>query len=59
MRLLAGMIREPKLSAANLAAEVPIVLAERRERNGPELRISQATQEVFFAGQRLAERSRS
>ena len=57
VRLLSGMIREPKLSTANLAAEVPIVLAERRERNGSEWRISQATQEVFFAGQRLAERS--
>ena len=34
IRLLSGMIREPALSAANLAAEVPIVLAERRERNG-------------------------
>lgn len=57
VRLLAGMIREPTLSAANLAAEVPIVLAERRERNGPERRIAEATREVFFAGQRLAERS--
>ena len=57
IRLLAGMIREPALSAANLAAEVPIVLAERRERNGPERRIAEATREVFFAGQRLAERS--
>ena len=57
VRLLAGMIREPKLSAANLAAEVPIVLAERRERNGPEQRIAEATREVFFAGQRLADRS--
>jgi zinc protease len=33
IRLLSGMIREPALSDANLAAEVPIVLAERRERN--------------------------
>lgn len=57
MRLLAGMIREPKLSKANLATEVPIVLAERRERNGPERRISETTREVMFAGQRLATRS--
>lgn len=57
LRLLSGMIREPALSAANLTAEVPIVLAERRERNGPEQRIAEATREVFFAGQRLAERS--
>ncbi len=29
--LLSGMIREPALSDANISAEVPIVLAERRE----------------------------
>jgi zinc protease len=57
IRLLSGMIREPKLSAANLKTEIPIVLAERRERNGPQLRIAEATREVFFAGQRLANRS--
>lgn len=57
IRLFAGMIREPKLSAANLAAEVPIVLAERRERNGPDRRVAEATREVLFAGQRLAERN--
>lgn len=57
MRLLSGMIREPTLSAANIATEVPIVLAERRERNSPGLRITEATRELFFAGQRLANRS--
>jgi zinc protease len=50
------MIREPALSDANLHTEVPIVLAERRERNGPDRRIIEATNEVFFAGQRLADR---
>ncbi len=57
IRLLSGMIREPALSDANLAAEVPIVLAERRERNGPDRRIIEATNEVYFAGQRLAART--
>jgi zinc protease len=57
VRLFAGMIREPTLSASNITTEVPIVLAERRERNGPERRIAEATRELFFAGQRLAERS--
>jgi len=57
VRLFAGMIREPTLSTANITTEVPIVLAERRERNGPERRIAEATRELFFAGQRLAERS--
>jgi zinc protease len=57
VRRLAGMIREPKLSADNLAADLPIVLAERRERSGPEQRIAEATRETFFAGQLLAARS--
>ncbi len=57
VRLFSGMIREPVLSAANITTEVPIVLAERRERNGPQRRIAEATRELFFAGQRLAERS--
>jgi zinc protease len=57
IRLFASMIQEPTLSQANVDTEVPIVLAERRERSGPEQRIAEATREVFFAGQRLAERS--
>jgi zinc protease len=57
VRLFSGMIREPVLNATNITTEVPIVLAERRERNGPERRITEATRELFFAGQRLAERS--
>lgn len=56
LRLLSGMIREPALSAANLRAEVPIVLAERRERNGPERRILEATNALYFSSQRLADR---
>ena len=57
VRLFAGMIREPALSASNLALDVPIVLAERREQAGPNQRISDGTRSVFFAGQLLAERS--
>lgn len=57
VRLFAGMIREPALSAENLAADVPIVLAERRDRAGSGQRISDATRALFFAGQRLAERN--
>jgi zinc protease len=57
VRLLASMIQEPTLSQANVETEVPIVLAERRERGGPEQRIAESTREVFFAGQRLADRS--
>jgi zinc protease len=54
---VAGMIREPALTAENLAADLPIVLAERRERQGPDQRIANRTQEVLYAGQPLADRS--
>ncbi len=35
VKLLSGMIREPALSEANITAEVPIVLAEKRDGGGP------------------------
>lgn len=57
MKLLSGMIREPALSEDNLKAEVPIVLAERRERTGADMRVTTATRETLFAGQLLAERA--
>ena len=56
-RLLSGMVREPVLEDRQLAAEVPIVLAEKRERGGAGQRVGDATRETFFAGQRLAVRS--
>ena len=56
VKLFAGMIQEPALSAANLAADVPIVLAERRDQAGSGRRIAEATRGLFFAGQRLATR---
>jgi zinc protease len=56
LRRIAGMIRDPKLSTANLAVEVPIVLAERRERAGPEERMVNSMNETFFAGQPMANR---
>jgi zinc protease len=55
-KLLSGMIREPILSPENLSAEVPIVLAEKRERGGAGQRVAEETRKVLFAGQRLAER---
>ncbi len=55
-RLLSGMMRSPVLNEANLAAEVPIVLAEKRERGGVQARVGDRTRETLFAGQRLAER---
>lgn len=56
-RLLSGMIREPVLNDANVAAERPIVLAEKRERGGAGLRMADLTRQTFFAGQRLATRN--
>jgi zinc protease len=56
-KLLSGMIREPVLSDANVAAERPIVLAEKRERGGAGQRMADLTRQTFFAGQRLATRN--
>lgn len=57
VRRFAGMVISPRLSAENLAADVPIVLSERREQAGPQRRVAEETTGTFFAGQRLAERS--
>lgn len=56
-KLLSGMITAPTLSEANIRAEVPIVLAEMRERGGTAMRVQDATRQTFYAGQPLAERS--
>ncbi|QZH75278.1 MAG: insulinase family protein [Erythrobacter sp.] len=57
VRRFAGMVISPRLSAENLAADVPIVLSERREQAGPQRRVAEETTGTFFAGQLLAERS--
>lgn len=56
MKLLSGMMIAPTLSEANVRADVPIVLAEKRERGGLAERISEAVQGTLFAGQRVADR---
>jgi zinc protease len=56
-KLLSGMIREPVLSQENVDTEIPIVLAEKRERGGTNERVGDFTREVLFAGQRLATRA--
>ncbi|MGI8942848.1 MAG: M16 family metallopeptidase, partial [Qipengyuania sp.] len=56
-RLLSGMIREPVLSKANVVAEVPIVLAEKRERGGAAERSGEISRRTLYAGQRLAIRN--
>ncbi|MET1755641.1 insulinase family protein [Novosphingobium sp. RD2P27] len=55
-KLLSGMVTAPTLSAENLRADVPIVMAEMRERGGAAQRVQERMQEVFYAGQPLAER---
>lgn len=55
-KLLSGMIRAPVLNDTNVAAERPIVLAEKRERGGADQRMNDLTRQTFFAGQRLATR---
>ncbi|KPP88481.1 pitrilysin family protein [Erythrobacter sp. HL-111] len=56
-KLLSGMIREPVLDDTNVAAERPIVLAEKRERGGAGQRVADLTRQTLFAGQRLATRN--
>jgi len=57
IRLLSGMIREPALSDANIATELPIVLAEMRDRSGPALRVGDTMQALLYKGQRLGDRT--
>ncbi|MET4895594.1 insulinase family protein [Sphingomonadaceae bacterium jetA1] len=57
LKILAGMMSAPSITAQSLGAERPVVLAERREQPGPQVRYSDKVRETFFAGQPLAERS--
>lgn len=56
-KLLSGMVTAPTLSEANIRTEVPIVLAEMRERGGAAQRVQDASRKVFYAGQPLANRA--
>lgn len=56
-KLLSGMISAPIFTPQGVRTEVPIVLAEMREREGPEARVVDATRAAFFKGQPLADRS--
>ncbi|WP_081944853.1 M16 family metallopeptidase [Sphingopyxis sp. MWB1] len=57
MKLLAGMIKEPRITPQAVTAERAVVLAELRESSGPQKRIADATNAHFFAGQLLGDRS--
>ncbi|HEX2814042.1 MAG TPA: insulinase family protein [Sphingopyxis sp.] len=57
MKLLAGMVREPRISEAAVTAERGVVLSELRESDGPQKRIADLTTAHLFAGQLLGDRS--
>ena len=57
LKILSGMMSGPTLTKAEVDAERRTVLAESRERSGPQVRVGDATTALFFAGQRLADRS--
>ncbi|OAN99614.1 peptidase M16 [Sphingomonadales bacterium EhC05] len=56
-KILSGMLSSPGLSITAVNAERPVVLAELGERAGPQTKVQDATRELFFAGQRLANRA--
>ena len=56
MKLLSGMMIAPVINEKNVRTDVPIVLAEMRERGGTATRIFEQTQQTLFAGQKLAVR---
>ena len=57
LKILSGMMAAPVLDDHTIPAERPVVLAEQREAPGPQVRFSDARNELFFAGQPLATRS--
>ena len=57
LKILAGMAAAPQITQGALTAELPAVLAERREQPGPQVRVGDATRELFFTGQPLASRA--
>ncbi len=57
IKIISGMISAPGLNATAVSAERPVVMAELRERQGPQTIVQDATRELFFANQRLASRA--
>ncbi|WP_448538330.1 M16 family metallopeptidase [Sphingobium yanoikuyae] len=55
LKILAGMMTDPNIVDSAVDAERAVVLAERRESDGPQMRISDASRQHFFAGQALAD----
>ncbi len=56
MKILAGMVEKPNITAAALNAERPAVLAERRESLGPQTHFGDTMFSTLFAGQPLSQR---
>jgi len=57
LRILSGMMSTPTISPAEVEAERRTVMAEARERDGPQMRVQNAIMKLFFAGQPLATRT--
>lgn len=57
MKILSGMMVDPNIVDSAVQAERAVVLAERRESEGPQMRISDASRLHFFAGQPLSYRA--
>jgi len=57
VKIISGMIRNPRISPSALYAERAIVLAELRENSGAQMVYSDALRQHAFQGQRLANRS--
>lgn len=55
-RLLSGMITAPIFTEHGVRTEVPIVLAEKRERAGAQARVFDAQRDLLFEGQPMADR---
>ncbi|MGK2909768.1 MAG: M16 family metallopeptidase [Sphingobium sp.] len=57
MKILSGMMTDPNIVDSAVNAERSVVLAEKRESDGPGTRVSDATRAFLFAGQRMETRS--
>lgn len=57
LKILAGMMADPNIVDSAVEAERAVVLAERREGDGPQMRMADASRRHFFAGQPLADHS--
>lgn len=55
IKILSGMIAAPNITAAAVDSERRTVLAEMRERSGPQQRLGDALGALFYHGQRLGQ----